>query len=78
MHNKSQLILLLSSTFRKYQIIVEQCDNDADASIMREALAAATDESVEVRAEDAGMLAMLVHHSSSTHFPVFLTTSKGS
>ena len=77
MHNKSQLILLLSSTFRKYQIIVEQCDNDADTSIVREALAAATDKSVEVQAEDADVLAMFVHHSSSTYFPVFLTTSKG-
>ena len=57
---------------------MEQCDNDADTSIVREALAAATDEAVEVRAEDADVLAMLVHHSSSTHFSVFLTTSKGS
>ena len=75
--NKSQLILLLSSTFRKYQIIVVQCDNDADTSIVREALAAATDEFVEVWAEDAHVLAMLVHHNSSTNFPVFLTTLKG-
>ena len=53
MHNKSQIILLLSSTFRKYQIIVEQCDNDADTSIVNEELAVATDGSVEVRAEEA-------------------------
>ena len=79
MHNKSQLILLLSSTFRKYQIIAEQCDNDADTSTVREALAAAaTDESAEVRAEDADVLAKIVRHSSSTNFPVFTTTSKGS
>ena len=52
MHNKSQLIVLLSSTFRNYQIIVQQCNNDADTSIVREALAADKDESVEVRAED--------------------------
>jgi hypothetical protein len=76
--NKSQLIHLLSSTFRKCQIIVEQCDNDADTSIVREALAAAADDSVEVRAEDADVLVMLVHHSSSTNHPLFLTTSKGS
>ena len=56
---------------------MEQCDNDADTSIVREALAA-TDESVEVRAEDADVLAMLVNHSSSTNFLVFLTTSKDS
>ena len=47
-HNKSELIHLLSSTFRKHNINVEQCDNDADTSIVREALAAASDGSVEV------------------------------
>ena len=34
--------------FRKRQITVEQCDNDADTSIVRAALDAATDGSVEV------------------------------
>ena len=33
-HNKSELIHLLSSTFRKHHITVEQCDNDADTSIV--------------------------------------------
>ncbi len=47
-HNKSELIHLLSSTFQKVNITVEQCDNDADTSIVREALAAAGDGSVEV------------------------------
>ncbi|KAG0719230.1 hypothetical protein GWK47_050902 [Chionoecetes opilio] len=75
-HNKSELIHLLSSTFWKRQITVVQCDNDADTSIVRAALAA-TDDSVEVRAEDADVLIMLVHHSSSTNHPLFLTTSKG-
>lgn len=32
----------------------------------------------QVRAEDADMLVMLVHHSSSTIHPIFLTTLKGS
>lgn len=32
----------------------------------------------QVRAEDADVLIMLVHHSSSIHHPVFFTTSKGS
>ena len=48
-HNKSQIIILFSSTFRKYHIIVKQYDNDADTSIMREALVAPGDDSVEVR-----------------------------
>ncbi|KAF3835714.1 hypothetical protein F7725_028272 [Dissostichus mawsoni] len=61
-NNKSELIHLLSSTFRKHNITVEQCDDDADTSIVREALATATDDSVEVRAEDADVLVMLVHH----------------
>ncbi|KAG0723030.1 hypothetical protein GWK47_043402 [Chionoecetes opilio] len=77
-HNKSELIHLLSSTFWKRQITVVQCDNDADTSIVRATLAAATEDSVEVQAEDADMLIMLVHHSSSTNHPLFLTTSKGS
>lgn len=47
-HNKSELIHLLSSTFRKHHITVEHSDNDADTLIVREALAAATDGSVEV------------------------------
>ena len=41
--NKRELIHLLSSTFRKHHITVEQCDNDDDTSIVREALAAASD-----------------------------------
>ena len=47
-HNKRELIHLLSSTFQKHHITVEQCDNDADTSIVREALAAAADCHVEV------------------------------
>ena len=47
-HNKSQLIHLLSSTFQKLNITVEQSDNDADTLIVREALSAATDGSIEV------------------------------
>ena len=47
-HNKSELIHLLSSTFWKHHIIVEQYDNDADTSIVRETLAAASDCFVEV------------------------------
>jgi len=47
---KSELIHLLSSAFRKHHIAVEQCDNDADTSIVREALAAASACSVEINA----------------------------
>lgn len=43
-HNKNELIHLLSSTFRKRQITVEQCDNDVDTSIVRAALVAAKDD----------------------------------
>ncbi|KAG0728138.1 hypothetical protein GWK47_033118 [Chionoecetes opilio] len=77
-HNKSELIHLLSSTVWKSQITVVQYDNDADTSIVRAALAAATEDSVEVRAEDVDVLIMLVYHSSSSNHPLFLTTSKGS
>ena len=47
-HNKSELINLISSTLQKHQITVVQCDNDADTSIVRAALVAATDGPVEV------------------------------
>ena len=47
-HNKGELIPFLSSAFRKHHITVEQCDNDADTLIVREASAAASDCSVEV------------------------------
>lgn len=47
-HNKNELSRLLILTFRKHQISVEQCDNDADRSIVRRALADATNDSVEV------------------------------
>ena len=47
-HNKSEIIHLLSSAFQKHQITVELYDNDADASIVKAALAAAKDDSVEV------------------------------
>ena len=45
---KRELIHLFSSTFQKHHITVEQCDNDADTSIVRETLAAASDCNVEV------------------------------
>ena len=96
-HNKSEIIHLLSSAFQKHQITIELCDNDADTSIVKAALAAAKDDSVEVseprgwllccysisyyfqvRAEDANVLIMLIHHSSYTNHPLFFTTSKGS
>ena len=47
-HNKNKLIYLLSLTFRKYQITVVQCDNDADTSNVRVTLTDATDDSVGV------------------------------
>ncbi|XP_065886010.1 uncharacterized protein [Dysidea avara] len=75
-HNKSEIIHLLSSAFQKHQITVELYDNDADASIVKAALAAAKDDSVEVWAEDADVLMMLIHHSSYTNHPLFFTTSK--
>jgi len=51
-HNKSELIHLHSSTFRRPYIAVEQCDNDADTSIVREGevLAAASNCCDEINA----------------------------
>ena len=53
-HNKSEIIHLLSSAFQKHQITVELYDNDADTSIVKAALAAAKDDSVEVSEPRAG------------------------
>jgi len=47
-HNKNGIIHLLSSAFQKHQITVELCDNDVDTSIVKAALDAAKDTSVEV------------------------------
>jgi len=49
-HNKSELIHLLSSAFPKHCITVDQCDNDADTSFVRQAFAAASDCSVKINA----------------------------
>jgi len=40
-------IHLLSSAFQKHQITIKLCNNDADTSIVKAALAAAKDDSVE-------------------------------
>ena len=53
--NKSELMHLLSLVFKEHQIIVEQCDNDADTSIV---MADATDWFVEV--------SIIVHQKSIT------------
>ena len=47
-HNKTELIHLLSTTFTSNNINVKKCENDADTSIVREALACAQDGPVEV------------------------------
>ena len=54
---------------------MEQWENMADTSIVREALVAVSYCSVEVRAEDADVL---VPHSSGSHHPLLLTTSNAS
>ena len=74
-HNKSEIIHLLSLTFQKYQITMVQYDKDADTSIVRVTLTDATDDSTEVMvqvwAEDAGLLIILVHHCSNANHPLF-------
>jgi len=46
--NKSEIIHLLSSAFQKHQISVKLCDNDADTSIVKAAMATAKDHSIKV------------------------------
>ena len=45
--NKRELICFLSTLFVKHQIDLVQCDNDADTSIVQEALSSAKDSSVD-------------------------------
>ena len=53
------------------------CKDDADTSIVKSALQSAKENLVEVRAEDADVLIMLVHHITPQHHFVFFTTTKG-
>jgi len=53
---------------------VDQCENDADTSIVRQVLSAAADGSVEVRAEDADVLVMLVHHRLTAQAQIILSS----
>lgn len=56
--NKAQLIVLLSKTFDRNGISVQQCPDDADTHIIRSALDQARESSVEVRAEDTNVMVM--------------------
>ena len=89
-HNKSELISLISSTLQKHQIAVEQCNNHADTSIVRAAIAATTDGSVGVNKlllfdvfyvylpSGAGRRCRHPDNAGTPCNPLFLTTSKGS
>ena len=75
--NKTVLIGFIGEALRDVNISVVCCTDDADTSIVKSALDHATENTVEVRAEDSDILIMLVHHVSPQHHPMILTTSKG-
>ena len=66
----------IAEALRGVNISVVCCTDDADTSIVKSAIDHATENTVEVRAEDSDIL-RLVHHVSPQHHPMILTTSKG-
>ena len=75
--NKTEFVNFLANLPRAEYIGVTCCRDDADTSIVKCIVDHAADRIVEVRAEDNDILIMLIHHLSSNHRPVLLTTSKG-
>jgi len=60
--NKAELIIKLADEFRNHQIHTVHCRDDADTQIVKECLHQSMHGTVDVRAEDADILVMLVHH----------------
>ena len=78
-NNKTELIKFLSDALRNAGIDTLCCIDDADTTIVRSALDQALEGAVVVRAEDADILILLVHHyDAQKHHSLTLTTSKGS
>ena len=76
--NKTELVGFLSDALRRAEISAVCCRDDADTAIVKSALDNAHGGSVNVRAEDADVLIMLVHHTTTQHHQILFTTSKGS
>ena len=76
-HNKSQLILLLSTVFTSNGIEVLIADDNADTLIVKTAIRHGQIKDVEVRAEDTDVLCLLIHHCLTAKNKVFITTSDG-
>ena len=60
--NKAELISKLTEEFENANIRTVLCRDDADTTIISECLQQSQHGNVEVRAEDADILIMLVHH----------------
>ena len=76
-NNKTELIKFIAEELKSVNIDVICCRDDADTSVVKTAVSDASEETVEVRAEDGDIMIMLVHHITPGHFPVIFTTSKG-
>ena len=77
--NKSELIFYMSQALQNTDVTTVCCGDDADTEIVKHALNFALEGTVEVRAEDADILILLVYHyDDKIHNLLFFTTSKGS
>ena len=77
--NKTGLISKLTEELQAANILTVCCRDDADTHIVRECLKQYLFGTVEVRAEDADTLIMLIHHfNHETNSLITVTTSNGS
>ena len=78
-NNKKELISFLRDAFERVNIDTVCCRDDADTSIVASALQNSLSGTVEVRAEDADVLILLIHHfDQKRHTDILFTTTKGS
>ena len=76
-NNKTELISKLAEALEIANVITVCCGDDADTAIVRECLQHSLLCTVKVRAEDADILIMLVHHyDQEKHHFITVTTSK--
>ena len=76
-HNKTQLILLLSDVFQSNGVEVLLADDDADTLNVKTAVRYSLATDVEVRVEDTDVICLLVHHCLTANHNLYVTTKEG-
>ena len=77
LHNKAELINLLSKTFLDNGICFHQARDDADTLIVRTTLDLSVNCPITARAEDTDILVLLVHQCKDYQNPIYLATGSG-